>query len=131
MKFFPACTIFIILFISQACAQGESFFIDQNALEELAQKHDRLLIIDVREPHERSGPLGKISGSVNIPLGRLESLMASAGPCPDTVIVLLCRTHNRSQTAYWILKGMGFSSVYVLQGGMMDYSHGRSIPSIE
>lgn len=119
------------LFALQACAQAETHFIDQRELEELILAHENLLIIDVREPHERRGPLGKIPQSINISLGALEHGLLSLNPDVDEIIVILCRTDNRSQAAYRMLKAKGFSRLYVLKGGMVDYNHQEPLPSKE
>ncbi|MFN2342569.1 MAG: rhodanese-like domain-containing protein [Desulfonatronovibrio sp.] len=123
IKIIILCALISFLFFFQACAQEETYFVDQSGLEKLILDNKNVLIIDVREPHERKGPLGKINESVNIPLGNIEQGILSLNPESDAVIVILCRTQNRSQAAYNILKDMGFSRVYVLKGGMMDYNH--------
>ncbi|RQD58806.1 MAG: rhodanese-like domain-containing protein [Desulfonatronovibrio sp. MSAO_Bac4] len=130
-KIIILCALVPFLFFSHGCAQGETYFIDQSGLEKIILDHENVLIIDVREPHERHGPLGKIPGSLNIPLGLLEQGITSVDLDPDTVIVLLCRTQNRSQTAYQVLGKMDFSKIYVLKGGMMNYNHQQPIPSRE
>lgn len=131
IKIMTLSALVAFLFFFQACARGENHFIDQSGLEKIILDHENVLIIDVREPHERHGPLGKIPGSLNIPLGLLEQRIISIDPDPETAIVILCRTQNRSQAAYQELGEMGFSKVYVLKGGMMDYNHQQSIPSSE
>jgi rhodanese-related sulfurtransferase len=82
-------------------------------------------LLDVREPHEFTGELGHIPGSVLVPLRelaeRVEELRAHrAGP---TVVV--CRSGVRSTTAAAILAGLGFEEVYNLQGGMVDWNDRR------
>ncbi len=110
------------LLIFWGCSQEESYFISQAEFSELQEKQDDLLILDVREPRERTGRLGKIPGSVNIPLGELKSGIARLELPKDAPIVVLCRTQNRSQEAYRQLQEMGYEDLYVLQGGMQDYS---------
>ncbi len=86
---------------------------------------DNVIILDVREPHETMGPLGKIHGSVNIPLAALRQGVSYLNLDPDTTIIVLCRTQNRSSEAYTELVRMGYTDVYILMGGMMEYAQGR------
>lgn len=106
-----------------ACADESGFFINQHELNKIQKKHDDLIILDVREPHERSGPLGKIEGSLNIPLSQLNLLVQNPGLDKNRHIVILCRTQNRSQAAYHYLKDNGYTNLYVLMGGMSEYKN--------
>ncbi len=113
--------IFLLFFLS--CGNDQDYFINQKELANLLKKHVNLIILDVRQPQERTGQLGKIPDSVNIPLQEIEPGLAKLDLPAETPIVLLCRTQNRSQAAYRKLSQMGFTNLYVLQGGMMDYEH--------
>ena len=74
------------------------------------------LLIDVRTPEEFAS--GHIEGAVNIPVeemaGRLDEIHG------DTLIVVYCRSGNRSATAARILTEAGYASVYDL-GGIQDW----------
>jgi glyoxylase-like metal-dependent hydrolase (beta-lactamase superfamily II)/rhodanese-related sulfurtransferase len=90
--------------------------IDAHGLEEHARG---VLILDVREPDEFTGPLGHIRGAVLIPLG---ALAARAGELAhDRPIVAVCRAGGRSAQATFILREAGFNDVANLAGGMLRW----------
>jgi rhodanese-related sulfurtransferase len=74
-------------------------------------------LLDVREPDEYSQ--GHVPGSVLIPLGSLPSHLG--GLPPDTLILTICRTGNRSDQARDLLQQYGFSQVASVQGGMQAW----------
>lgn len=75
------------------------------------------LIIDVREPSEFQS--GHIPGAVNIPLGTLEKGVGSLDK--QKPILLICRSGNRSISAYQRLKALGFTSLANVDGGMLRW----------
>jgi glyoxylase-like metal-dependent hydrolase (beta-lactamase superfamily II)/rhodanese-related sulfurtransferase len=79
----------------------------------------KLLVVDVREPDEFCGPLGRIPGARSIPLGTL----AEAAPhlAKDKPVVTVCRAGGRSAQATLILKKCGFAEVANLPGGMLRW----------
>jgi len=76
-------------------------------------------IIDVREPGEFEGPLGRIAGSTLIPLGEIET--RSGEISKDKPVVAVCRAGGRSAQATVILKRAGFDAVANLAGGMLRW----------
>jgi glyoxylase-like metal-dependent hydrolase (beta-lactamase superfamily II)/rhodanese-related sulfurtransferase len=80
-------------------------------------------VVDVREPDEFNGPLGRVPGSVLIPLGRLTAeceALSKARP-----IVLVCRSGARSAQASVLLGKAGFQKVANLSGGMLRWRSQR------
>lgn len=73
--------------------------------------------IDVREPHEYTGPLGHLSGAELVPLGTLE--MACASWPHEAPLLLICRSGGRSAKATLALAQRGFKHLYNLAGGML------------
>jgi rhodanese-related sulfurtransferase len=72
-------------------------------------------VIDVREPMEYAS--GHISGSLNVPLGRIGQADLPSGP-----LVLVCQSGNRSAKALTQLLGQGHPhSVRDLLGGMPSW----------
>ncbi len=71
-------------------------------------------VVDVREPAERA--TGTLDGAVLAPLGTLKS--AATGWPKEEPLLIVCRTGRRSQKAAEDLRGLGFESVAVLEGGM-------------
>lgn len=74
-------------------------------------------VLDVREPDEFTGPLGRIPGAIPIPLGELKDRTADLST--ETPIVAVCRAGGRSAQAIAILKKNGFEDVANLAGGML------------
>ena len=92
----------------------------------LEENLDKVSVLDVREPYEFSGPLGRIRGAVLLPLGELA---ARAQELPkDKPIVAVCRAGSRSAHATAILQKAGFPDVANLPGGMLRWrAEGRSV----
>ncbi len=77
-------------------------------------------LVDVREPEEFSGPLGRIKGSTLIPL---EQLTARSGELSrDRPIVTICRSGARSAQAAVLLQKAGFQRVANLAGGILRWT---------
>ena len=76
-------------------------------------------ILDVREPDEFDGPLGRIPGAQLIPLGSLAERTGELSP--DRPIVAVCRAGGRSAQATNILRKAGFLDVANLAGGMLRW----------
>lgn len=86
-------------------------------LNQRLQRREKLIVVDVREPDEfRSG---HIPGAVNVPLSRLEAGAQQLDRSAETILV--CRSGNRSVTAFHRLKRMGFTGLKNLPGGMMAW----------
>ncbi len=75
--------------------------------------------VDVREPDEYVGPLGHIQGAELVPLG---TVLAEAGQWDrEKPLLLICRSGARSGRAAGALRGLGFSQVFNLTGGMLAW----------
>lgn len=70
------------------------------------------VLIDVRTPEEFAS--GHISGAVNIPLDTISTRLAEIPQ--DRDVVLYCRSGNRSNQAWNLLNGEGYSRIYDLGG---------------
>jgi sulfur dioxygenase len=78
-----------------------------------------LTLLDVREPPEREGELGRIEGSLAIPLGELRARMQEVPS--DRPVVCVCRSGRRSAQAYAILEKEGRRELANLPGGMIRW----------
>jgi rhodanese-related sulfurtransferase len=76
-------------------------------------------VLDVREPDEFTGPLGRIYGAKLIPLGELSGRVSELSK--DKPIVAVCRAGGRSAQAINILQQAGFDRVANLSGGMLRW----------
>ncbi len=79
-----------------------------------------LVVLDVRNPDELLGELGKIDKAVTIPLPELESRIAELNKFKDREIAVICRSGNRSRTGTQVLRKNGFNAVNV-SGGMIAF----------
>jgi len=74
-------------------------------------------LVDVREPDEWSGELGRLAGAELVPLAQVEQ-QAQAWP-RDADVILVCRSGGRSGRAAETLVRAGFTRVMNLVGGML------------
>ncbi len=80
------------------------------------------MIVDVREPDEFFGALGHIPGALNIPIDELPKRLWEVTSTPRPPIVIVCRTDKRSAKAAAMLRSSGVRDVWVLRGGMEQWS---------
>jgi rhodanese-related sulfurtransferase len=92
------------------------FEIQPHVLEEHAPS---IQIVDVRERDEFNGPLGRIKGSICIPLGELPRRLDELAR--DRPVVAVCRSGARSAQASVLLAKSGFPRVANLAGGMLRW----------
>jgi len=78
-----------------------------------------LTILDVREAAELTGELGRIDGSLHIPLGELRARIAEVPR--DKPIICVCRSGRRSAQAATILEKSGVVDVANASGGMIRW----------
>ena len=94
--------------------------ITQEAAKEMMDTQE-VLILDVREQHEYDS--GHIPGAVLLPVGTItEDTAAAVIDDLDTVILVYCRSGNRSKTASQALADLGYTNVYEF-GGINDWSY--------
>ena len=85
----------------------------------LEEHLNQIQIVDVREPEEFTGALGRIPGAILIPLG---TLARRAGEiAKDKPVVTVCRAGGRSAQATNILRQAGFNRIANLSGGMLRW----------
>jgi len=82
------------------------------------QEGAKLFVLDVRDPRELEGELGRLPGAVNIPLQQLEQRLGELSRQEGGDIIAVCRTGKRSETAARMLQESGVERVFVLKGGM-------------
>lgn len=94
---------------------------DVTPVEVAAAAADRSVrVVDVREPEELRGELGRIPVAELCPLAQVAA-QAKGWP-RDEELVLVCRSGNRSGRAAAELAQLGFSRVMNMQGGMLAYN---------
>ena len=94
--------------------------ITQEAAKEMMDTQE-VLILDVREQHEYDS--GHIPGAVLLPVGTItEDTAAVVIDDLDTVVLVYCRSGNRSKTASQALADLGYTNVYEF-GGINDWPY--------
>ena len=88
--------------------------ITQEAAKEMMDTQE-VLILDVREQHEYDS--GHIPGAVLLPVGTITKDTAYAIIDDlDTVVLVYCRSGNRSKTASQALVDLGYTNIYEFGG---------------
>jgi sulfur-carrier protein adenylyltransferase/sulfurtransferase len=87
-------------------------------LKQKIDRHDKFVLVDVREPFEYE--ITHIPGSKLIPLGELPARLSELDSADD--IVLQCKSGGRSAKALRILQEAGFRKLSNLEGGITAWS---------
>lgn len=93
--------------------------INNEQAQKLIKDKKDLLILDVRRPNEFKE--SKIINSINIPVDELEWELDEIEGYKDKPILVYCKVGMRSSVACSILEEEGFSNLYNLRGGILDY----------
>ena len=94
----------------------------ENTYQQITQKEAKnmmdtqeVIVLDVREQHEFDA--GHIPGAVLLPVGTItKATAASVIPETDSVVLVYCRSGNRSKTASKALADLGYTNVYEFGG---------------
>ena len=105
-------SLLLILFVT-ACATNSYKTIDTNEALELIDKG--ATIIDVRTVEEFNRE--HIPNAVNIPLDGIEKI----GYDKNDVLIIYCQTGIRSKEAVQKLANLGYTSLYNLDGGLLNW----------
>lgn len=111
--------IFSVLLLLSGCsgntsANGSYEQISQQEAKTMMDTQD-VIILDVREQEEYDS--GHIPGAVLLPVGTIsEETAAAVIPEKDSVVLVYCRSGNRSKTASAALAELGYTGVYEFGG---------------
>ena len=122
-RILPAVLIILLLFTG--CG-GNS--VDENSYQQITQEAAKgmmdtqeVVILDVREQHEYDS--GHIPGAVLLPVGTIaEDTAAAVIDELDMIVLVYCRSGNRSKTASQALADLGYTNVYEF-GGINDWPY--------
>jgi phage shock protein E len=92
-------------------ASGEK--VTPEELKSMLDKNEPAVLIDVRTPEEFAA--GHIPGARSMPIDTLENVESLP---PGGRTILYCKSGKRSQRAFEILSGRGFTDLSVLEGGL-------------
>ncbi|MDD7517677.1 glycoside hydrolase family 11 protein [Ruminococcus flavefaciens] len=93
--------------------------ISQEKAKEMMAADDSLVIVDVRRQDEYDS--GHIPGAILIPNESIDMEQPEELPDKEQVILIYCRSGNRSKAASQKLADMGYTNIYEF-GGIMDWS---------
>ncbi|MGM9775899.1 MAG: rhodanese-like domain-containing protein [Candidatus Coprenecus sp.] len=115
----------LLAFALAGCASREETTSYQQITAEEAksmmEEQPDAVILDVREQDEYDA--GHIPGAVLLPVGTInKKTAASAIPEKDTVVLVYCRSGNRSKTASQALADLGYTQIYEF-GGIKDWPY--------
>ena len=111
--------VLIILLLFTGCG-GNSM--EQNSYQQITQDVAKemmdagdVVILDVREQYEYDA--GHITGAVLLPAGSItEDAAAAVIDDLETVVLVYCRSGNRSKTASQALVDLGYTKIYEFGG---------------
>ena len=118
--------ILAILLLLTGCGGTEmekNFYqqITQEEAKRMMDAQEDAVVLDVREQDEYDEK--HIPGAVLLPVGSINKETAAAAiPEQDTVVLVYCRSGNRSKTASQTLANLGYTNVYEF-GGINDWPY--------
>ena len=93
--------------------------ISQEQAKEMMARDDGHIIVDVRRQDEYDA--GHIPGAVLIPNESIGTERPEELPDPDQIILIYCRSGNRSKQAAQKLFDMGYTNIFEF-GGIIDWT---------
>ena len=99
--------------------EGGYTHIDQETAKQMMENEDGHVIVDVRSQEEYNE--GHIPGAIVIPNESIGTEQPKELPDLDQVILVYCRSGNRSRQASQKLADMGYTNVYEF-GGIKDWT---------
>jgi len=88
--------------------------ISQEEAKEMMKKNDGHIIVDVRRPDEYAA--GHIPGAICIPNESIGTEQPSELPDKNQIVLIYCRSGNRSKQAAQKLFDMGYNRIYEFGG---------------
>ena len=117
MRNITAAILILSLLLTGCGAQNDRLSYKQISQEEAKNMMDTqdVIILDVREQSEFDEK--HIPGAVLLPVGTITKDTASAViPDLDSIVLVYCRSGNRSQTASTALAELGYRGIYEFGG---------------
>lgn len=111
------CLALFILILSSSCifSKGEGYKrISMDEAKTIMEKEEGYILLDVRTKGEYES--GYIPGAINIPLSDIDEKIISFLPDKSQMILVYCRSGNRSREASDKLSKLGYSNVLEIGG---------------
>ena len=121
-KLFPIALLFFILTGCAASAEQKNSFrqVSMDEAISMMEKESNYIILDVRTPEEFSEK--HIPNAINIPNETIGTEEIPDLPDKDQLILVYCRSGNRSKTASQALVDLGYTQIYEF-GGIKDWPY--------
>ena len=121
-------TVLALLFLLTGCGGDSASSTGENSYQQITQETAKqmmdeqdVIILDVREQDEYDS--GHIIDAVLLPVGTIDEDRAAAViPEKDSIVLVYCRSGNRSKTASAALVELGYTQVYEF-GGINDWPY--------
>ena len=121
-KWYYTITVPVLLMIQivgavmllSSCGGASYTQISQAEALQMMQEQENYLIVDVRRPDEFAE--GHIAGAINVPNEEIADEMPELLPDKDQLLLIYCRSGNRSKEASQKLADMGYPNVYEFGG---------------
>lgn len=101
--------------------------ISQDEARKMMARDDGHIVLDVRRPDEYQA--GHIPGAILIPNESIGTERPNELPDPDQIILIYCRSGNRSKQAAKKLADLGYTNIYEF-GGITDWK-GETVSGTE
>ncbi len=114
---------FIVLLMTCTVAKAKMNEADLIYPKQASVKHaeQKAVIVDVREDSEWNEQ--HIPGAIHIPLAQLNGRISELKQYKDTPVIAQCKAGSRSAKALEVLKLVGFTKVYYMDGGIMAWDN--------
>ena len=118
-KFILLIKSVLMFVVLQGCAQSQEETITKISPSEFKEQSTEQLILDVRSTEEFAE--GHLAGAINKNVNDENFTTIVKGLDKDKPIFVYCRSGKRSNTAAVKLSKLGFSEIYDLEGGILNW----------
>ena len=112
---------FIVLLMTCPVAKADMNEADSISPKQASEMYAerKAVIVDVRDDSEWNEQ--HIPGAIHIPLAQLNGRISELKQYKDTTVITQCKAGGRSAKALEVLKSVGFTKVYNMDGGIMAW----------
>jgi len=119
----PLAPFLLVLFLSGCLGNGGAWErVDVEAFDEAIKEDNGGFLLDVRTTSEWEQD-GHLENATLIPHTDLEDRVSELPQDKDTLILLYCRSGNRSQDAAQTLQDLGFNNLIELESGITGWKN--------